>query len=174
MRRLWAGALLAAVVAAAGCGGGNSDKKANEAYANSVCTAIASWEQQIKGLASVSSGISKSTLDSKVTQAENATKSLVDKLKTIPPPKSSEGTAAKEQLNQFTSSLSKTVDSAKSAIAQLGSNPSASTITAALVGLAPQVTKLTDDLRSTVDSLQAGASSLAQAFKNTDSCKSLG
>ena len=73
---------------------------------------------------------------------------------TIPPPKSSEGTAAKEQLNQFTSSLSKTVDSAKSAIAQLGSNPSASTITAALVGLAPQVTKLTDDLRSTVDSLR--------------------
>ena len=36
---------------AAGCGG-SSDTKANEAYANGVCTAIGTWEQQIKTIAS--------------------------------------------------------------------------------------------------------------------------
>ena len=49
--RVGAGSLLGllAVVAllAAGCGG-SSDKKANEAYANSVCSAVAAWEQQVK------------------------------------------------------------------------------------------------------------------------------
>jgi len=37
-------------VVAAGCGG-SSDTKANEAYANSVCSAIGTWEQQIKSIA---------------------------------------------------------------------------------------------------------------------------
>lgn len=43
------------VLLAAGCGG-SSDTKANEAYANSVCSAIGSWEQQIKDIASSFSG----------------------------------------------------------------------------------------------------------------------
>jgi hypothetical protein len=44
-------ALLAVLtLVAAGCGG-SSDMKANEAYANSVCSAIGNWEQQIKSTA---------------------------------------------------------------------------------------------------------------------------
>ena len=56
-------ALLAVLVlVAAGCGG-SSDTKANEAYANSVCTAIGTWEQQIKSIAtSFIGGISKASL----------------------------------------------------------------------------------------------------------------
>ena len=59
-RRAAAVALLAvlAVLAlvAAGCGGSSSDTKANEAYANSVCGAIGTWEQQIKSIATGFSG----------------------------------------------------------------------------------------------------------------------
>lgn len=47
-------ALLAVLtLVAAGCGG-SSDMKANEAYANSVCSAIGNWEQQIKSIATPS------------------------------------------------------------------------------------------------------------------------
>ena len=47
---------------AAGCGG-SSETKSNEAYANGVCTAIGSWEQQIKTIASdFSGGVSQASL----------------------------------------------------------------------------------------------------------------
>ena len=38
------------VLVGAGCGS-SSDTKANEAYANSVCSAIGNWEQEIKSIA---------------------------------------------------------------------------------------------------------------------------
>lgn len=41
-------------VVVAGCGGGgNSDKRANEAYANGVCSAIGTWSTEVKSLATV-------------------------------------------------------------------------------------------------------------------------
>ena len=49
-------ALLAVLVlVGAGCGS-SSDTKANDAYANSVCGAIGSWEQQVKSIATNLSG----------------------------------------------------------------------------------------------------------------------
>ena len=64
----------ALMLAAAGCGGSSSDTKANEAYANSVCTAIGGWTTQVKSIASdMSGGVSKATLQAKLTQVETAT-----------------------------------------------------------------------------------------------------
>ena len=71
--------LAALVVVAAGCGG-SSDTKANDAYANSVCGAIGSWEQQVKSIAtSLSGGLSKASLQTKVAQVKSATQTLGDR-----------------------------------------------------------------------------------------------
>jgi len=169
-------ALLASVLSlvTAGCGG-NSDTKANEAYANSVCSAIGSWEQQIKSLATdFSGGISKASLQSKITQAESATKNLVAEIKAVPPPDSSQGQAAKQQLDQLSSDLATTVSAAKTALAQVPDNASAATIAAAVASFAPQVQSLASETKSAVSTLKSAGGSLASAFKSADSCKSLG
>ncbi len=160
---------------AAGCGGSSSDTKANEAYANSVCTAIGSWEQQIKTIATTfTGGISKASLQSKMTQAETATKALATQVKAVPPPNTSDGQAAKKQVDQLSTQLTSTVTAAQSAVASLPANASATTIASALVPLAPQVKSLLTTAQATVKSLQTAKGSLSSAFKSTDSCKSLG
>ena len=179
-RRLRGVALLAALVGAlalvaAGCGGKSSDQKANEAYANSVCSAIGDWETQVKGVVTdLSSGsLSKATLQSKLTQVESATKTLVTQMKAVPPPNTSEGTAAKQQLDQLTTEVTTTVNSVKSAVAQIPSGASATTIAATLAPLAPQVKSLASTADSTVKTVEDAGGSLSDAFKSTDSCKSL-
>jgi hypothetical protein len=177
VRSLTSWLVLAAAVfslVAAGCGK-SSDTKANEAYADSVCTAIGMWEQQIKSVASdLTSGISKSTLQAKVTQAESATQTLVDQIKAVPPPDTEQGQAAKQQLDQLTSDITNAVDAGKKALTQIEGNASAATIAASVALIAPQVQGLVNESRSAISTLKSAGGSLASAFKSTDSCKSLG
>ena len=169
-------ALLAVVaLVAAGCGGSSADTQANEAYASGVCSAIGSWEQQIKGLASnFTADISKANLQSTIAQAETATKTLVKQIKAVPRPNTSEGQAAKTQVDQLSSQVTSTVSSAQSAVASIPDNASLTTVAAALVPLVPQVKSLVTTAQATVTSLQTAKGSLASAFKSADSCKSLG
>ena len=168
-------ALLAVLtLVAAGCGG-SSDTKANEAYANSVCTAIGNWEQQIKSIAtSFSGGVSEAALQTKVTQAESATKTLLTQIRAVPPPDSSQGQAAKQQLDQLSTDINNTVDAANTALTELQANPSAAAVSATVATLAPQVQSLASETNSAISSLKSAGGSLASAFKSTDSCKSLG
>jgi len=176
-KRVTAASLLALFAAlalvAAGCGG-SSDKKANEAYADSVCTAVATWQQQVKTIATTfSAPISKASLQNKITQAEAATKTLAKQIKAVPPPNTSDGQAAKKQIDQLATELANTVNSAKSAVAQLPADASATSVAAALLPLAPQIKSLASTAQSTVKSLQSAGGSLADAFKSTKSCKNL-
>jgi hypothetical protein len=158
----------------AGCGT-SSDTKANEAYANSVCTAIGNWEQQIKSIASsFSGGVSRASLKANVTQAEAATKTLVTQIKAVSPPDSSEGQAAKQQLDQLTTDINNTANAAKAALTQVQANASAATISAMVATLTPQVQNLASETKTAISTLKSAGGSLASAFKSTDSCKSLG
>jgi hypothetical protein len=166
--------LAALALVAAGCGG-SSDTEANNAYANSVCSAIGSWEQQIKSIASTFTGIpSQASLQAKVTQAEAATKNLTAQIRAVPPPNSSQGQAAKQQLDQLTTDINNTIDAATTALAQIQANPSAATIGAVMATLAPQVQSLASETNSAISTLKSAGGSLASAFKSTDSCQSLG
>jgi hypothetical protein len=90
-----------------GCGSsGSSDKKANDAYANSVCTAIRNWGTEVRSIATdFSGGLSKASLQTKVSKIDSATKSLVNDLKAIPQPNTSAGQATKQQLDQLATDL---------------------------------------------------------------------
>ena len=162
------------VLVGAGCGG-SSDKKANEAYANSVCSAIGNWEQQIKSIAtSFVGGVSQASFQTSITQAEAATKTLLTQIKAVPPPDSSEGQAAKQQLDQLSTDINSTVDAASTALTQVQANPSAATLSATVATLAPQVQSLATETNSAISSLKDAGGSLSSAFKSADSCKSLG
>src|SRR5215218_455703 len=91
--------LLAALAfAVPGCGG-SSDDEANEAYADSVCTAVATWEKEIKRIVSSITirDLSTDSMQAKVSEAESATKTMTRQLEAVPPPDSSDGKAAKQQ-----------------------------------------------------------------------------
>jgi len=164
---------LALVLVAAGCGK-SADEKADEAYANSVCNAIAGWQTQVKSIATdLTGGISAATLQSKVTKVETATKSLVTQVKALPPPATAQGAATKQQLDQFETQLKTTVDSTKTAVAAVQANGSASTVVAALVAVVPQVKSLVGMAKSTLTALQNSKEAMSSAFKSADSCKSL-
>ena len=140
-----------AVLVAAGCGGSSSNNTANEAYANSVCAAVGTWQQQVKSIATdFSGGISRATLQSKITQVQAATKTMATQIKAVPAPNSSEGQAAKQQLDQLSTDITTTINSAKSAVDQLQGNASVATITAAVSTLAPQVKSLATEAESAI------------------------
>jgi hypothetical protein len=170
-------AILVGVLAVvlSGCGGKSADQKANEAYASGVCTAIGSWETQVKNIVgSISvTNLSKSGLQSKVTQIESATKTLVTDIKAVPPPNTSDGQAAKTQIDQLDTEVTSTVNSAKSAVAQIPSDASATALATALAPLAPQFASLATTAQATVTAIETAGSSLADAFKSADSCKNL-
>lgn len=167
--------LLVVVVVAAGCGGGHSDKKANEAYANGVCTAIESWATEVKTIATVpTGGVTKASLDASLAQFDTATTKLVSQVKAVPPPNTSEGQAAKKQVDKLASQVEATSAAVKSAASKLPANATVAQMVSALSNLVPQFQTLRSTAQSTVKSLQSAGGSLASAFKNTKACTQLG
>jgi uncharacterized protein (DUF2342 family) len=164
----------ALALAAAGCGG-SSDKKANEAYANSVCTAIGTWQQDVRSIATdFSGGISKASLQKKLTQFETATKSLVSQVKAVPPPDTSQGQAAKKQVDTLATEVQTTTSAVKSTAAKIPPDATVAQTASALSTLAPQFQTLLSTAQSTVSSLQSAGGSLASAFQSASACKNLG
>jgi hypothetical protein len=158
----------------AGCGGGSSDKKANETYASNVCAAIGSWQKEIKSITSdFSSGISKQSLKKKLTQFEAATDDLVSQLKAVPPPNTSQGQTAKDHVDQLATDVQQTTSAVKSAAAQLPENATLRQTATAIARLAPQAKALADSVQSTVATLRSAGGSLASAFQNSTNCKDL-
>lgn len=163
------------VLVAAGCGGGNSDKKANETYANGVCTAIGGWASEVNSLATVpSGGLTKASLQKKLTQFETATKQLISQIKAVPPPNTSQGQTAKKQIDQLAAQVQSTSTAVKSAASKLPANASVAQIVSSLSKLVPQFQTLKSTAHSTVKTIQSAGGSLASAFKNEGACKQLG
>ena len=161
------------MLVAAGCGK-SADQKANEAYANSVCTAIAGWKTQVTNIATdLSAGISQATFQSKVKQVGSATKSMATQIQAIPAPNTSQGQETKQQLDQLSTELKTTTATAQTAASAVKADASDGTIAAAVLALAPQVKSLATTAKSTVSTLQNGKGAMSDAFKGTDSCNNL-
>ena len=162
-------------VIVAGCGSSHSDKKANEAYADGVCSAIDTWSSEVQSLAAGvgGGGISKSSLQKKLTQFQTATKNLVSEIKAVPAPNTSDGKDAKKKVNGLVTQVQSTTAAAQSALAGLPANAPLAHIVSALSALAPQLTALTTAAQSTLSSLQQAGSSLSKAFESTSACKKL-
>jgi hypothetical protein len=166
------GVVLAVVVGLFAYHTSNENKAANDAYANSVCTAIGNWQEQVNTVGT-SGGTSQADFESKSSQIETATTNLANEIKAIPLPGSSDGQAASQQLSQLTTDLANTVEATKNGLAEIKSNTSAATVSAVAVTLKPQYTALVDSAKSAVHSLGNNALPLAFAFRRTDACKNL-
>jgi hypothetical protein len=174
--RLLLPALAVVLVAAllAGCGGGNSDRKANEAYASAVCTAVGSWLTEVRSVDTIPSlsGITKASLDAKLTRFETATKHFVSQLRALPAPNTSEGRAAKKDIDRrLIASAQGESNSARTVASTIVANGGMTQLVAALAALPDYRT-----LRATTQqTLTVGATgSLADAFENEQSCMHIG
>ena len=150
----------------------SANRAANDAYANSVCGAVASWQQQLKTIGS-SGGTSKADLESQASQVETATDNLVKQIGAVPLPRSSDGQAAKQQLNQLTTDLSNTVTATKNGIATIQDNTSVATIATVINALGPQYQNLISSAKTAIHSLGDNAVPLGLAFRRSDTCQSL-
>ena len=178
-RRRRTAALLLALTGAlalvtAGCGGKSADQKALETYANSVCSKVATWQTQVKSIATdLSGGISQASLKSKVTKIEPATKSLRIQIKALPPPNTEKGQTARQELDQLSTELSTTTASVQAVVSGLKANASAATIGVSVLALVPQVKSLATSAQSTISTLQSDKGDISSAFKSAESCKNL-
>jgi hypothetical protein len=98
----------------------------------------------------------------------------VSQIKAVPPPDSSEGQAAKQQLDQLTTDINNTIAAAQTASASIQANASVAAVSAVVATLAPQVQSLASETKSAISSRKGAGGSLGSAFKSTDSCQSLG
>lgn len=179
MRRAVAFALvlstLGLVAAGCGSGSGNSDKKANQTYATGVCEAINTWATQVKSLATVpTGGITKASLDTKLSQFETATKTLVTEIKAVPPPNTSEGQAARKQIDKLASQVQATSVAVKSASSSLPANATLPEMLSELSRLVPQFRTLQSTAQSTVKTIKSAGGSLASAFNSEQACRKIG
>jgi hypothetical protein len=166
------GVVLAVVVGLYAYKASNTNKAANDAYANSVCTAIGTWEQQVKSIGA-SGGTSQADIQSRSNQVETATQNLADQIKAIPVPGASDGQAASQQFAQLSTDLTNTVQATKNGIAAIKSDASPATLATVAATLKPQYMALADSAKSAVHSVEGNALPLAFAFRRTDACKSL-
>jgi hypothetical protein len=166
------GVVLAVVIGFFAYKANSESRAANDAYASSVCTAIGSWEQQMKTIGA-SGGTSQADLQSKSSQVETATQNLVNQIKAIPVPGTSDGQAASQQLAQLSTDLTNSVQATKNGVATIKADASAATISTVAVTLRAQYKALVDSAKSAADSLGGNALPLALAFRRTDACKNL-
>lgn len=159
----------------AGCGGG---KSAEEEWAGNVCTDVANWQSQVK---TATSNISKalqspgsgtvSTVSTQVQSALDATRELGTNLKGDKPPSTDEGNQAKQQIDSLATQLQSTAAKAKQAVDSVPQGASAAQAAQALVPLAGDLRSLSQQVSSTLSSVEASSSKLKEGFDKADSCK---
>ena len=174
-------ALAAAVAAAAvvtGCGGSSPEQKANEAYADSVCTTIGGWLTEIKSVEYLppQAGITKASIDAKLNRFEAATRQFVSRIKAVPAPNTSEGRAAKRKIDQspLIPGAQGEIASAKAVESTVAAARNSTGAFEAALGGWPDFQTLKPTALSTLTFLQSGTGSLASAFKTEPPCKQLG
>ena len=160
---------------ATGCGGSsNGGTTATDTWASGVCTAVTTWENQLKTIESTvkSGGLSKDSINTAVTQAKTATDTLAKDLKKLGKPDTQAGQAAKSDVEQLSTELSKNVQTIQDAVSS--ASGAAGVLTAVSTASATLVT-MGQDVSTTLADLQKldPKGELEKAFKQSSSCKAL-
>ena len=176
MRRWIAiGAVAAAAVVAAGCGGDDtSGTSATTEWAGGVCTAVTTWKDALAGATDSLKGgnVTADSLKSAAGDVEDATRTLADDLKGLGKPDTEAGQAAQDTISSLADELSSGADTIQSAVDSAsgvsGALTAFSTVSSTLVTMGQQV-------GSTVTELEGleGGQELKDAFTEADSCSSL-
>lgn len=187
MRRSWliAGVvvgIVAIVVAVVLVRASDEDSEATDtaAWAESVCSSLASWRSSIMSLADVSGEtLTADLLRERLEEADAATDELVADLRELGPPDVEAGEEVERALDDAAAGLESSYESLKQAAQDALDAESPTEFLEALAGLGDDFQGLLDRVEETVAALQSaslfGESSaeLEQAFANSGSCQQL-
>ena len=173
MRRLTGvAAVLAGVVVAAGCGGDDEpDVPAATQWAGSLCTSVNTWRNSIAtAAASIAAEPSKAALESAASEAEDATRTLVDDLKGLGAPDTESGEEARRTLDALADSVESSIASIESAVDDVSG---AAGVPEAVSSATQTISALSAELSASLDELQGlenGDEELKKAFEDAASC----
>lgn len=176
MRRLALALALLSCLAflAAGCGGKKEPAATPAAdWANSVCGNLVTWTTAMKSLAKgLQTNPTKAGVQSAVSDAEAATKTLSTNLKSLGKPDTESGQKAQDAVNSLADELSTDIDtitsSVKNASGVSGVLGAVSTSSSTLQKMGTQVSATFSQLQS-IDA----KGELEKAFSGSASCKQL-
>jgi hypothetical protein len=158
----------------AGCGKSESQKQADQ-YADSLCTSISGWQQQINNIvATLTPGSPKQVAQTKLEQAKTATTGLVSEIRALEVPTVDGATEAKQNVDQLVTSAQSTISTIEAGITQIksfGTGPA--NVATVVVPIAAQLTTLVTEAKSTVSSLETVKGPFEKAVKNSDTCQAL-
>jgi len=171
-------AVAALVLSASACGGGKKSattttvSAATAGWASSVCTAFTTWKTSLQQSKAnlTQGGMSDANLQTAATEARDATQTLEQTLESLGPPTTTGGEKAKQDLANFKTSISFSVNKIKDT---LKSSPSsAAELETAVTDLKQAEATMVAALGSAVASLKGFSPSgeLEQAFKDSPSC----
>jgi hypothetical protein len=165
-------ATVALAVAAAGCGGSDTQSK-TEAWADGMCSALVDWQSSVTAAGEdVSTGdLSKSSLEKAADGVADANKQLRDDLDSLGKPPTETVDKAKTALNQLGDDLNKSLSDIREALA----NSSGNDVSLAITAVASSVQAMSQDLQNTSTQLKALQSddTWKKAFNSSDSCQKL-
>jgi uncharacterized phage infection (PIP) family protein YhgE len=161
------------VVALPGCGGGGQSDA--EKWADSVCSSIGDWKEEMSSLTSdltqkaQNGTLTVNELKSGLNSAADDTKSLADDLRSAGPPNTEAGKGAKQKLNDVASTVKSSIDSARSKV------QSASSLPAAIAAVAPDLTQAAANVTSQLEQISQldPQGELGKAIDDTKSCQDL-
>ncbi len=110
MRRVLglAAVVTALSVAAAGCGGSDSEEDPTAAWASGFCTAVTNWTDDLQSVTSEftdTSNLSEDGIKSAADDVKSSTQSLVDDLRGLGAPPTDSGDAVKNALDDLSTTL---------------------------------------------------------------------
>jgi hypothetical protein len=166
-------ALLLALLMLTGCGG--SSQSQAEKWADNVCSSIGDWRQELSTTTSdlttkaQNGTLNLDELKSGLNSALNDTKKLVNDLRDVGPPNTEAGKQARQKLDDVTSTVESSIDTARSKAQSAGSLP------AAIAAVAPDLTQAAANVTSQLQQISKldPKGELGKAIDDTKSCQDL-
>lgn len=162
------------LLGASACGESKSDKEAAQ-YADSLCTSVSGWEQQVTGIASrLEAGSPKTVARAKLDEAETATVGLLAKIHQLEVPDVDGADRAKESVDAFVVDSTSTVSAIKAGNRQLQSyGTGAANVASVALPLGLQLESLVREGKTAISDLEAIKGPFEHAFKSSDACQAL-
>jgi hypothetical protein len=162
------------LLGASACGESKSDEQAAQ-YADSLCTSISGWEQQVIGIASrLDAGSPAAVARTKLDEAATATVGLVAMIHQLDVPDVEGADRAKESVDTFAVDSMSTVRAVKAGRRQLESHGTgAANVATVAVPLGLKLERLVREGKTTVSDLEAIKGPFEHALKKSDACKAL-
>ena len=167
-------AVLGAVLATAGCGGGGSSSGSSaDEWASGFCSALTTWTASVQSAGtSLHGNATESGLQSAAGDIMSASETLVGDLKGLGKPDTTAGQEARDAIDQLSKEVEQDVQEMQSAVDKVSGAQGALT---AATSVAATLSKMGTQIGSAASKLDSADpdGELRQAFRDSSACKKL-